>query len=79
MNTRISPNGQHANAGSNGNGASLLKVGEPGERTNRFMQEQPGQRSAEPIRGRSSGSSKFRNQLQLQFPPIEKDNERKPK
>jgi membrane fusion protein, multidrug efflux system len=53
MNTRISPNGQRANTGSNGNGASLLKVGESGERTNRVMQEQPEQRSAEPIRGRS--------------------------
>ena len=52
MNTRISPNGQHANAGSNRNGTCLRKVGESGERTNCFMQEQPEQLSAQPIRRR---------------------------
>lgn len=53
MNTKTSTSGQHAIAGSNGNGASSLKQFEPKERTNRVMQEQSEQRSAEPIRGRS--------------------------
>jgi hypothetical protein len=46
MNTRISTNGQHAIASSNGNGASLLKPREPNER--RVIQEQPQQPSAVP-------------------------------
>jgi acetyl/propionyl-CoA carboxylase alpha subunit len=54
MNTRISTNAQHAIAGSNGNGASLLKFRERNERDHRVIQEQPQQPSAVPNGGRGT-------------------------
>jgi membrane fusion protein, multidrug efflux system len=54
MNTRISTNGHDTIAGSNGNGASLLKSGEPNERNHPVIQEQPQQPSAVPNGGRGT-------------------------